>query len=152
MSMKKCIKFLILLAIMCMIFFFSAQPANDSTIQANFVVDIFYKLYLLFVSKPSVEYTKFAEVFFTPVRKLAHFSEFMLLGIFAYLNIVEYKRNNYIFISLCFSIIYAISDEIHQIFVPGRACALLDVIIDSCGALVGIMLIHLVFKRWKRKS
>ena len=35
--------------------------------------------------------------------------------------------------------LYSISDEIHQIFVPGRSCELLDVFIDTCGSLIGII-------------
>ena len=41
-------------------------------------------------------------------------------------------------ITLVFCFLYAITDEIHQMFVPGRAAMIRDVIIDSCGALCSI--------------
>lgn len=39
--------------------------------------------------------------------------------------------------------IYAITDEIHQYFVPGRACSTLDIVIDSAGVAVGIVIAEL---------
>ena len=41
-------------------------------------------------------------------------------------------------IAVCFSVLYALSDEIHQIFVDGRAFGVADILIDSAGAVVGI--------------
>lgn len=38
---------------------------------------------------------------------------------------------------------YATSDEIHQYFVPGRACMVEDVFIDTLGVILGILLIML---------
>jgi len=34
---------------------------------------------------------------------------------------------------------YAVSDEFHQIFVPGRSAALFDVALDSAAALAGVL-------------
>jgi hypothetical protein len=41
-------------------------------------------------------------------------------------------------------VLYAVSDEIHQTFVPGRAGQLRDVLIDSCGVLAGICIIKVL--------
>lgn len=151
MGMKKYIKLGLLILVMALIFYFSAQPADDSTVQANFVLDIIYKIYSLIALKNPLDYESFSLIFFTPVRKLAHFTEFMVLGIVSYINADEYFDKNKVIISIFFCAIYAVSDEIHQIFVPGRACALLDMCIDTCGACLGIFLIHLVIKRCQRK-
>ena len=35
---------------------------------------------------------------------------------------------------------YAITDEIHQFFVPGRSCRIFDAFVDSCGVITGILL------------
>ena len=48
--------------------------------------------------------------------------------------------------------IYAITDEIHQYFVPNRCCSLWDILIDSSGALFGVFLCHLVYTKWKRRN
>jgi len=47
-------------------------------------------------------------------------------------------------------VLYAISDETHQIFVPGRSAQISDVLIDSVGAIVGILM-YLVLGRIKSK-
>ena len=86
------------------------------------------------------------------VRKVAHFSIYMILAIFTYmfienLNIKsksekERLRKNILYTCI-FCIIYAIFDEIHQIYVPGRTGKLIDVIIDTLGACMGITIILL---------
>lgn len=144
-GMKKNIKIILLVFWMALIFFLSAQIANDSTETTNFVIDILYKLYKgLNIGDLSV--LDFTEIVFKPVRKLAHFGEFAILGILMYLNVKEYKKNRVVLFALVLSALYALSDEIHQIFVPGRACTFVDMCIDTSGALIGILLIHLILK------
>ena len=55
-----------------------------------------------------------------------------------FINTYELKNKKKILISLLIGIIYAISDEIHQMFSDGRTTTILDVFIDSCGVLFGI--------------
>ncbi len=47
-------------------------------------------------------------------------------------------------LSILICIIYATSDEIHQILVPGRACQIRDVLIDSIGSITGVYLYKLI--------
>jgi VanZ family protein len=74
------------------------------------------------------------------VRKYAHFTEYLILDILV-LNALTVSGvrgfKGFIF-SLVFCILYAISDEVHQLFVPGRGAQVTDVLIDSAGAFVGI--------------
>ena len=78
------------------------------------------------------------------VRKLAHFTEFALLGALA-LNAARHLQLRHpLALSWAFSVLYAASDEIHQLFVPGRAGMITDVCIDSCGALLGVLLLALL--------
>ncbi len=53
-------------------------------------------------------------------------------------------------LSLMICILYAISDEVHQSFVPGRGPGVMDVLIDSAGAMVGIGMYEMI-SRIKRK-
>ena len=53
-------------------------------------------------------------------------------------------------IAWTFSAVYAISDEVHQLFVPGRACMPLDVLIDASGALAGIAIFAFSIKLFAR--
>lgn len=147
--MKKYVKFGLLILWMALIFFFSSQVSDDSTVTTNIVINILYKIYCAFVSPPK-DILTFTEIVFKPVRKIAHFSEFAILGLLAYINIKDFKTNKAIIYSALLCLIYSISDEIHQIFVPGRACTLIDVLIDFCGSIVGILFIHLILKRWKK--
>ena len=87
------------------------------------------------------------------IRKLGHFSEYMALGFFAfaYLSNLFMKSYEYkdfkitVLLSNLFSILYAISDEFHQTFVEGRDGNIVDVLIDSSGALVGILVSSIVY-------
>lgn len=150
MSMKKYVKFGLLLLWMAVIFYLSSQEANDSTATTNFVLDILYKGYCLLIKNP-LDINNFAIMLFKPVRKIAHLSEFAILGILVYLVVKEYNNKHTIIIATALSLVYAISDEIHQIFVPGRACTLIDVLIDLSGAVIGILIIHLLLKRWEKE-
>ncbi|MDO4282242.1 MAG: VanZ family protein [Clostridia bacterium] len=77
------------------------------------------------------------------IRKTAHFTLYTIGGVCICLCVMlnyEGKKNIYL-IGFSIGSIYAITDEIHQLFVPGRACELRDVIIDSLGILVGVVII-----------
>jgi VanZ family protein len=73
------------------------------------------------------------------VRKLAHFTEYGILTTLGYgacfkaLNQVPLTALRY---ALLVSILFAISDEFHQVFEPGRTSLITDVLIDSLGASV----------------
>lgn len=79
------------------------------------------------------------------LRKIAHFTEFAALGFFLSGAIrFTFGKKNLLF-SLIPCTLYAVSDEIHQYFVPERACRLLDVFIDACGSAVGAAIFIGVF-------
>ena len=80
------------------------------------------------------------------IRKTAHFSIYAIAGInmYGFINTYNIKKKNKILIALLLGIVYAISDEIHQIFSGGRTASPIDVCIDSCGVLFGIGIFLLV--------
>lgn len=82
------------------------------------------------------------------IRKLAHFTIYTIAGIniFGFVNTFDMKKKNKILGTLLVGIIYAILDEIHQMFSGDRTPAIRDVIIDSCGVLFGIC-IFLIFNK-----
>ena len=88
------------------------------------------------------------------VRKSAHLAEYMLLGA-ALMSAVQLigKRNRLkigMIAAVTVGSLYAVLDEIHQYFVPGRACQLRDVIIDICGVTAGVLMVVCVL--WVRKK
>ncbi len=68
------------------------------------------------------------------LRKLAHLAEYAILGALLLRAVVERVP------ALVAGVAYAVSDEIHQSFVPGRLGAPLDVAIDAVGVACGVVL------------
>lgn len=91
------------------------------------------------------------------IRKIAHFSIYTAVGLLlmALISTFEMKEKNRIIISLIIGIIYASSDEIHQSFVPERSPMITDVMIDTMGVMLGILIIMLgkeIIKKYKKDS
>ncbi len=89
------------------------------------------------------------------IRKLAHFSAYLLLGVLVYnLSLCYFNNKKSVVLTLVVCLLYAISDEIHQIFVPGRAGQIRDVLIDFSGGVTGIIIFWLIgrIKIHKSKS
>lgn len=89
------------------------------------------------------------------IRKIAHFSIYTLVGLLLMALLSTYeniKRKNQIYISTILGILYAISDEIHQSFTPGRGPKVTDVFIDSLGVFFGITVILLIVEIINRKN
>lgn len=76
------------------------------------------------------------------VRKNAHFLAYLVLGVLLIkgLEIIGITGRKAIFTGILIAVIFAISDEVHQLFVPGRGGQLKDVLIDSAGAIVGVFI------------
>ena len=72
------------------------------------------------------------------VRKAAHFTEYLLLGSILVTIMREHGRGGILAWSIGSA--YAITDEAHQYYVPGRSCELRDMCIESCGVLTGVLL------------
>lgn len=85
------------------------------------------------------------------IRKLAHFSIYTLVGIFIMSFISTYRIHlKYKFlISILVGLIYAISDEYHQSFTPGRTPSIIDVGIDTSGVILGIIIVLIIISVFK---
>lgn len=143
--MKKRIIFTALL-LLCMtaIFIFSSQNGIQSAeISGNFTDKILTFLNPEIDSMSAAERTDYFRHAHFIIRKLAHFTIFMLLGILSLLTFDSYNfrsKRMKLLLSLLFCLIYAASDEYHQTFSSGRAGQLRDVIIDFGGSITGILL------------
>jgi VanZ family protein len=74
------------------------------------------------------------------IKKGAHMLGYALLTT-AYLYALDngkHKRPVQFIIAICLMILYAVSDEYHQSFTPGRSPSAWDVLIDACGGLIGL--------------
>ena len=136
---------MIVLAVMVCIFYLSSQTATDSRALSNEVVeqlkDYVETIECLapFIRKMNLSYPRIR------IRKVAHFTIYLVLGFVSYLALPRQcplRKKMALVISLCF--IYAITDEFHQSFVPGRAPEVRDVLIDTLGSSVGMSIGSLV--------
>ena len=78
------------------------------------------------------------------VRKCAHVSEFFILGILVINLVSKYNVKHIYFISFIICVLYASSDEFHQLFVPGRSGQVTDIFIDMIGVVLGLLLVFLI--------
>ena len=78
------------------------------------------------------------------VRKCAHVSEFFILGILVINLVSKYNVKHIYLISFIICVLYASSDEFHQLFVPGRSGQVADIFIDLIGVVLGLLLVFLI--------
>lgn len=128
---------------MMIIFMFSAQPATKSNeLSAGFtkvLIDILGRIFPFNIETSTIN--SFVGQMNHIIRKFAHFSIYLVLGILVSRALIKngYKTR-VVLISFLICSIYSASDELHQLFVPGRGCQLKDVLIDSAGSFIGICL------------
>ncbi|WKY43504.1 VanZ family protein [Eubacteriaceae bacterium ES2] len=126
---------------MGMIFFSSSQTGEISGSLSSGLSSIIMKemenLFAVHLNLQAVDYI---------MRKNAHFFVYLLLGIFFYLALANSKTSRPALKALLFSLLYAISDECHQLFINGRAGRATDILIDTMGALIGVLLIRALKK------
>ena len=129
------------------IFYMSAKPAAESDeISLGFIGHFIAFIVPGYDQMSVAQQLEWQLLLNHPVRKLAHFSEFALLGMFA-LNALHQalrKPASAPRLAACawiFATLYATSDEFHQIFVPGRTGMITDVCIDASGALAGVLIL-----------
>ncbi len=136
---------LLLLALAVTIFCLSGQDATESDgTSQGFTYKVFCVIYPHFKEFSSEKQTEIIEGFSFVVRKTAHFSLYFMLGALSFLSVITYKKPRFWIktaVAYLFCVLYAVSDEIHQYFIPGRSCELRDVLIDSLGALSAIAIL-----------
>ncbi|MDR1206610.1 MAG: VanZ family protein [Peptococcaceae bacterium] len=131
---------------MAVIFMFSSDNAADSGEKSDTVLTVFFSLFWK-NDVPDLQAFSFW------LRKAAHFAEYFILG-----GLVANAWRNTLaprylwricLLSVIFCAVYAATDEIHQMFVPGRAARLADVAIDSAGAAAGTAVFMLITSLWR---
>jgi hypothetical protein len=141
---------------MLLIFILSAQSADDSSsTSGNMLAMILKVIYPGFKDMDYEAQFIILEQYQGLIRKSAHFCIFGILGMIsfaAYDALKKIKAKAVLLFAFITCVLYAISDEIHQLFVPGRSCEFLDVMIDSAGALLGILAIYLIVKSVRSKK
>ena len=145
--MKKRMALLATLGVMAVIFFFSSQPAEVSGALSYSVEQS--------IRGTGAEY--FIPEWFSPnsfanVGKWAHVYIFLALGVCMTGTVQGYRPawngRKQGLVSGIVCILYAVSDEVHQYFVPGRAMLAEDVLVDAIGVCLGVLGVFLVRFLW----
>ena len=145
-------KVLIILAIIWMgiIFMFSAQVSDESKSSSNKVTSAVVNT-VISIKKENISEEKRQKIIEDKtfiVRKTAHFTEYFILGLILilFLQTKEKLTTKYIILAIIFCVLYATSDEIHQLFVDGRSCKIMDILIDTCGSSLAILGFTSIYK------
>lgn len=131
------------------IFSFSARNADESTKESRRAGKLICSIFVPGFSDMTEErqYEMAGEIDYS-VRKLAHGTEYAVLGILLAGAVYDTGRKRYynLIVSYIAGTLYAATDELHQYFVPERSCRLADVFIDSIGVLSGIVISLAIIK------
>lgn len=153
MKLKQIILLLCIIINCAVIFNFSGQVATKSSKTSGRVADIVIKIVPSFNKLNDEEKVILKKKYINPiVRKLAHFSIYALLGLWTILFMFTFKRTFYQrgLTAICFCIFYAATDEFHQLFVEGRRAQLVDIWIDSLGAIISVLTIILIVRLYRK--
>lgn len=134
----KIISIIFVLLWMILVFMLSNEVAIDSSSTSVNFIRLILKIFNCNVTENVLELLQ------PVIRKMAHFVLYTLGGILVYnmclqLGVKKTKKK-----SFCIGMFYAITDEIHQLFVEGRSGEIRDVIIDSTGVVLGIIILSFI--------
>ena len=136
---------------MLFIFMMSSAGKDESNSQSGAVCEIICEVFVEGDEEMSPEdQIQMQKKISFPVRKGAHLSEYAVLGALMTLTAAFWRREETtmrkttmrILPVLGAGFLYAVSDEIHQAFVPGRSGEPRDVLIDTFGVLIGICIVR----------
>jgi VanZ family protein len=142
---NKKLKWLLVIAWIVLIFWFSSMPASISDEKSHFVIYVFNLLGLNLNGM-------FGDLANFIVRKCAHFSEYFIFYLFLYNSYIDnFSKKKALILSLASVFFYACTDEFHQLFVPGREGRFRDVLIDTAGGALSMVLCY-IFVPHKKAS
>jgi VanZ family protein len=84
------------------------------------------------------------------VSSCAHFAEYTVFGVLLFVAVLRRTTPRLalaVIIAVACASLYGVSDEFHQLFVPGRACDPVDWLVDTCGATLGASVTFAIKKR-----
>ena len=137
---------ILILIIFITIFRFSSENSTKSEDTSGKVVNAVIKINPKSKKLNELEKKRLGEKMVKPIRKLAHFTIYMILGIAVmnYMNTYKMDNKRRIILTIIVGMLYATSDEIHQFFVPGRSAEVRDVCIDTLGVICGVIIATVV--------
>jgi VanZ family protein len=141
---RKKIPWLLVILWMTLIFYLSHQPVAKSNKLSTGITEKLVEVVERMDSDKNLNLGRVNHI----LRKNAHFFAYLILGIL----VVNGLRSSgmvgikSIGLGILICVLYAISDEVHQLFVPGRGGQVKDVLIDSAGSITGIIVYKMINK------
>ena len=156
MSIKKILIWLPAIVMAMIIFGFSKQDGEESSglsyKAADIILTVCDKAGIIDCNENNRE--SMIEAVQFPIRKAAHMTEYAILFLLSYLATVKISMSQSRFynrsIAVLISLLYACSDEMHQLLVPGRSGRMIDVGIDMAGVLI-VLICMILSKNTKWK-
>ena len=139
---------------MGVIFLFSSQTGDSSgALSGGLIESVLTLVYPPYRGMEATERAALVDSWQFFVRKGAHFTVYMVLGILTSLAAAGHplRERFRVLLSLGICLLYAAGDEFHQSFVPGRGPQLRDVAVDFCGAALGVLTVTLCRRLWRRR-
>lgn len=141
--LKKTILWILVIFISVQIFSFSNADSTDSADASTKITDVILRVVQGVFDVPQEQEAALFDFCHKAVRKIAHFTEYACLAVSVYLLLSCYSLKKIFspLISLLYCLVYAITDEVHQLFVDGRSGQVTDVCIDFLGAVAGVLIV-----------
>lgn len=141
-SIKQVIGLLLIITWMITIFLFSNQQGNASSVTSNKVTK---EIIEIIPSTKHLEENQKKEIVkkVNPImRKIAHYTIYLIGGILImfFISTIVQSEKRCVLYSVLIGLIYAITDEIHQMFMDGRTAKITDVLIDTLGVITGVVI------------
>ena len=149
--MKKTISIMSLILWMIVIFSFSSADANKSTGTSDKVITTMIEIKDKITDQetPINEKEIIVKNSSFYVRKIAHITEYLILGLLMFNALKQFNILNICYaIILC--VLYSCTDEFHQLFINGRSGSFRDVLIDTIGILLGTYLYKILIIKKKK--
>ena len=135
----------IFFTVLCMLVIFTFSSKN-STVSNQTSKQLINKVITSYekISHKNIDKEELINKLNYPIRKLAHYSIYLILGIFVYNIFLISKIKNKEIISIIVCFIYASLDEFHQWFVIGRTAQVKDILIDTLGSITAVIILKYI--------
>ena len=140
----KVVKIILIIIWMITVFRFSNQGGTESSSTSAKVTKVIVDVVVN--DKKEENKVQFANKIEKVVRKFAHYTIYTIGGVLImnYAYTTDKTKKQQTFGSLLFGAFYAVTDEVHQYFVPGRSARVFDVGIDTLGVITGIIIFTII--------
>ena len=123
-----------------LIFTFSNQPGDISLESSNGLIDLIDNFFKFLNLNLDIKELSFISFF---VRKCAHMFLYFILYFLGFYVMYQFRISKRFLYTFIFCVFYALSDEIHQLFIPNRSFQVTDVLIDSFGSFLAFLILYI---------